>query len=376
MLHPPFFCLLPRLRHDLSGGQTALDQTLREGLHHPGRTGQVIGQGERFGDGPENSFRLDLPWQAVRAVRILFGEIAHMQARAALRGGLHLRMVDQLAGHFGEPFADTSAVPTNYISKVAREHVTVVLTGDGGDELLAGYNRYAETLRDRQWALPAPVRIPMTFASEHMSPGMRGRGYLMRWGSNACDRYLFNLTVFDPAYRHALRGRDDDKHPYLITRRTMKNPDLLTGLQLTDIALYLPDDINVKVDRMSMACSLEARAPFLDHKLAEFIGRLPRSYFHNKHQGKLILRQAMANILPPTILTRPKMGFGLPLADWMRNLHQSPARVFLEDANIPLYRLVDRKVVQTFLKEHENGRRDWSTQLWALMMLALWMQIE
>jgi asparagine synthase (glutamine-hydrolysing) len=285
-------------------------------------------------------------------------------------------ILPKLVQHFGEPFGDSSAVPTYYVSQMAREQVTVALSGDGSDELLAGYNRYTIALEDQGRILPPPLRQIARTASEHWPHAWRGRGRLRLWGSNGRERYLYGLTAFDAGYRRALLGSThSERDPYTLTYPTLTNPDLLVGLQMTDIALYLPDDINVKVDRMSMACSLEARAPFLDHKLAEFVGRLPRHFFHNGHQGKQILRQAMSDALPPPTLTRAKMGFGMPLAHWMRDPQHSPARVFLDDPGQELYSHVDRRRVMRLLQEHETGPRDWSQQLWTLMVLALWMQM-
>jgi asparagine synthase (glutamine-hydrolysing) len=279
-----------------------------------------------------------------------------------------------LARHFGEPFGDPSALPTYHISKVAREQVTVVLTGDGGDELLAGYERYAVALNDNAGALPAPARALAGVAADRLPFALKGRGRLARMALDTRERFLYNATVFDNAQRRALIGAGANGHPYRLADAALHAPDFLTAMQMTDISLYLPDDINVKVDRMSMACSLETRPPFLDHKLAEFIGTMPRALFHDGKRGKLVLRQMMAEILPPAILNRPKMGFGLPLAAWMRDHATSPARLFLDEANHPVYSYISRNTVKTLLNEHERGARDWSTQLWSLMMLGLWVR--
>jgi asparagine synthase (glutamine-hydrolysing) len=280
-----------------------------------------------------------------------------------------------LARHFGEPFGDPSALPTYHISKVAREQVTVVLTGDGGDELLAGYERYTAALNDRTTPLPTPARALAGAAAGRLPFALKGRGRLARMAFNRRGRYLYNATVFDNAQRRALIGKNANGHPYRLADAPLSAPDFLTAMQMTDIALYLPDDINVKVDRMSMACSLETRPPFLDHKLAEFVGKMPRTLFHDGKRGKLILRAIMANMLPPGILSRPKMGFGLPLSAWMRGRATSPARLFLDDANHPVYSFISRGMVDTLLQEHERGARDWSTQLWAVMMLAQWARL-
>jgi asparagine synthase (glutamine-hydrolysing) len=285
-----------------------------------------------------------------------------------------VNVLPTLARHFGEPFGDPSALPTYHISKVAREQVTVVLTGDGGDELLAGYERYSVGLNDAGGALPMPARALAGVTADRLPFAIKGRGRLARMALDTRERFLYNATVFDNAQRRALIGADANGHPYRVADLPMRHPDFLTAMQLMDIELYLPDDINVKVDRASMACSLETRPPFLDHKLAEFVGSMPRSLFHNGARGKLILRQLMTDILPATILNRPKMGFGLPLAIWMRNRATSPARLFLDEKNHPVYSYISRRTVDTLLTEHENGERDWSTQLWSLVMLALWVR--
>ena len=297
-----------------------------------------------------------------------------------------VRLVDELAWHFDEPFADPSALPTYMVSKLAREHVTVALSGDGGDELFAGYTRYlVERRRARFARVPRLVRERvMRPLSQHLPHGAWGRNYLHNVSLDAVDRFLDSVSVFTrltkrslytPAFRAQLtdEGLATARFRFLASRvRTGEPLDVLLYL---DSKTYLPGDILTKVDRMSMAVSLEARAPLLDHKLIEFVARIPAALKLHGTETKHILKRAVADFVPPEILHRAKQGFGVPIQRWINEQLREQIRDTLTDARARSRGYVEPRYVAQLLDEHERGRRDHATPLWALFMLELWQRL-
>jgi len=293
------------------------------------------------------------------------------------------QIVDELVWHFDEPFADSSAIPTYMVSKLARDHVTVVLSGDGGDELFAGYTRYAiERKRGGFERLPKPLREGvMRPLSQRLPHATWGRNYLHNVSLDPISRYLDSVSVFTSLNRRSLYTSEfaDKIGPGGYAGRlfdelveNVKTDDEVDRLLYLDSKTYLPGDILTKVDRMSMAVSLEARAPLLDHKLIEFVTTVPSTLKLAGLETKHLLKRAVADLVPAEILHRPKQGFGVPIQEWINQQLRSRIRDTLSDARTRQRGYVDSRYVDVLLDEHERGRRDHSMSLWALVMLELW----
>ncbi len=292
-------------------------------------------------------------------------------------------IVDELVWHFDEPFADSSAIPTYMVSKMARDYVTVVLSGDGGDELFAGYTRYVTDRKRSGFALlPRFLRRGLVQPlSRRLPHGARGRNYLYNVTLDPVDRYidsvsmftsLNSLSLYTEDFRRRLRAGDDSRAMFqrLASKVTTNEP--LDALLYLDSKTYLPGDILTKVDRMSMAASLEARVPLLDHKLIEFVTRIPASLKMKGLETKYIFKRAVRDIVPAEILNRPKQGFGVPIEQWINNQLRERIRETLTERRAQERGLTEPRYVSLMLDEHERGRRDHSAQLWSLFMLELW----
>jgi len=288
-------------------------------------------------------------------------------------------MVEKIADSFDEPFADSSAVPTYYLCQATAEDVTVALSGDGGDEFFNGYEAFFEIAALQRWdRVPVPLRRLMSWASDRLPYSAYGKNYLHTISqADSFNRYLSRYvspSLLDQLLRPDWRLPAD----YGYIRRTL--PDVYAGPgqdPLTEAVYYeavekLTGDILVKVDRMSMACSLEVRGPLLDHVLVEFAMSLPHQWKQQGKRGKTILLDALGDRLPPALLNRPKAGFGVPLDTWFR----TSLREFLRDHVLSKGFLERGVVSETFLRqvldEHDRGRRHHGHFLWSLLMLAVW----
>ncbi len=288
-------------------------------------------------------------------------------------------LVSKLARHFGEPFGDSSAIPTYLVSEFAARHVKVVLTGDGGDELFAGYDSFLAIQRRRKLdRIPPAARSLISNIADALPYSAYGKNYLrmisratplQRYFENGSPRFLLSRLLRPEWMPPADSG-------YL--ERTLAHCLLPNGADVLTQALYfetaakLTGDMLVKVDRMSMANSLEVRCPMLDHKLAELAARIPHAWKLRNGRGKHILIQALGHRLPPHLLQQPKRGFGVPLAAWFRG----PLRNFLWD-HLTGRSFLDRGIaspafVRHLLAEHDRGRRNNHHYLWNLLMLELW----
>jgi asparagine synthase (glutamine-hydrolysing) len=293
------------------------------------------------------------------------------------------RLVDDLVRHFDEPFADSSAIPTYLVSKLAREHVKVVLSGDGGDELFAGYTRYAVERRRGAFArLPRVVRSGlMRPLSRRLPHGARGRNFIHNVALDPLDRYVDNVSVFNelgkaalytPGFGRALAGTDSPGGRFRALAARADGGEQLDALLYLDSKTYLPGDILTKVDRMSMAVSLEARVPLLDHRLIEFAARLPASLKMRGAESKYLFRRAVRGLVPDEILDRPKQGFGVPIVEWINRELRERVRDTFADARTRGRGVVEPAYVDVLLSEHERGRRDHSHAVWTLFILELW----
>jgi glycosyltransferase involved in cell wall biosynthesis len=300
---------------------------------------------------------------------------------------------------YDEPFADSSQIPTYLVSKIARARVTVSLSGDGGDELFGGYNRYflTRTLMRRLSPIPAFARHilgksiravpPALWDSagaflKSMAPGWKG---LNRVGAQA-HKLANVLATNDPweAYREVVshwplsenlvpRARPSPHRP-IDDPRWSQVEDVTQRMMLVDLVTYLPDDILVKVDRASMGNSLESRAPFLDHSLVEFALRLPLRLKMRDGVGKWILRQLLRNYVPTSLINRPKMGFGVPLGDWLRGPLRAWAEDLLSERQLASDGFLNSKKVRARWNDHLAGRQNWPHHLWDVLMFQAWLR--
>ena len=296
------------------------------------------------------------------------------------------QIVDELAWHFDEPFADSSAIPTYMVSKLARRYVTVVLSGDGGDELFAGYTRY---LTDRQRSgfarLPRFVRERlMQPVSRRLPHGAWGRNYLHNVALEPLERYHDSVSIFTNLNKLSLYAQDFrqrlDTHQRELPgfddyALRVQTGEPLDEMLYIDSKTYLPGDILTKVDRMSMAVSLEARVPLLDHKLIEFVTRIPAALKMKGLETKHIFKQAVRGLVPDEILDRPKQGFGVPIQQWINNQLRERIHETLRESRARGRGYFDPRYVDLLLAEHHRGRRDHSMQLWSLFMFELWHRI-
>jgi asparagine synthase (glutamine-hydrolysing) len=287
-------------------------------------------------------------------------------------------LIDEVVRGFDEPFADSSAIPTYLVSQLARRHVTVALSGDGGDELFGGYTRYAELLRAGGPA-PGAVRGVARGVGLLMPHAAPGRNWLLNKSRTREGQYA--STVALPAspreggvLREELAAR---LGPFesLLERwfAPARGRDFATQMMLVDLESYLPGDILTKVDRMSMAPSLEARVPVLDHLMIEFAVSLPSSLKMRDGEGKWVLRRAIEPLVPATVLNRPKRGFAVPLVRWFTRELAHHLTALLEPSSA-IYAYVDPAAVRRIVTEHRIGRRDHSTMLWRLLVLDLWLK--
>jgi asparagine synthase (glutamine-hydrolysing) len=295
--------------------------------------------------------------------------------------------VDRIAGivsYFDEPFSDASAIPTYFVSALAREHVKVVLSGDGGDEIFAGYDRYAVDWRRRHWHLLRGLGVaPIAAAVSRALPeGARGKNYLRAMSLSRVERYVEEVGHFSYAELVALADGPvaavlaragvgaDTLAPDLARGRDLEFP---ARLQSLDLDTYLPGDILTKVDRMSMAHSIEARVPLLDHTLVEFVAGLPADFTLRRGQGKYLFKRALEGMLPDPILRRPKRGFGVPLRYWFRDGLEGFLADHLLGASACSREYVRRAHVEKLFKLfRRTGRAEYLEKLWTILVLELW----
>jgi asparagine synthase (glutamine-hydrolysing) len=326
-----------------------------------------------------------------------YDESAHARTVAAHLGTEHaeltvtaveaLNVVPELADMYDEPFADSSQIPTHLISKMTRADVTVALSGDGGDEVFAGYNRhaYAAGHAGAMTRLPLPLRrraaaVLHSLPDAALAGLARGLPRSLR-PSQPVDklRKLADVLSLDDETAY-LRLVSQYPEPASLTRGLEEHPvswpktgegGLLERMQLADTATYLPDDILQKVDRAAMAVALEVRPPLLDHRVVEFAWALPRRMKIRDGETKWLLRRVLDRYVPRRLIERPKMGFAVPLADWLRG----PLRDWAEDLLDPARLgggLIDTTAVRLLWTEHLSGRRNWAYALWTILMYEAW----
>lgn len=300
-----------------------------------------------------------------------------------------LDILPSLIWQYDEPFADSSAIPTMYLSRMTRRKVTVALSGDGGDELFGGYERYrAVALAGWFDRLPRPLRSLLTAkiwqripASVHQKTfRRRAKRFLESLGQPPERRYLRWITIFDADRRQELltpelRGQLDGYDPADFLLQAFQHcgcRDMVTRTTCADVQTYLPCDILTKVDIASMTYALECRSPFLDHRVAELAARMPIELKINGNQGKRILIDTFSDLLPASIQTRGKMGFGVPLDHWFRKELRPLLHDTLLDRTALERGFFNPQVVRQLVEEHTSARWDHSYRLWTLLVFEEW----
>jgi asparagine synthase (glutamine-hydrolysing) len=299
-----------------------------------------------------------------------------------------IAIMPRLARHYGEPFADPSAIPSFYLAELTGRHVTVALNGDGGDESFAGYQRYfGNRLADRFDWMPPRLRRRAPQLARLVGDGSNVDSYRTRLGRLAramaldrLERYAHYMSVFPPTmlpgiltdeFAGTLDGWRPEQPPIARARASAGSAYVDAMLEV-DVHTYLPCDLLVKMDIATMAHSVEARSPFLDHLLMEFAAALPPELKLSGKQSKRVLKDALRGIVPDAIIDRSKMGFGVPLSRWFReDLRELPREVLLgADSRTLAY--VRRDAIERMIRDHQDGRADQAHRLWALLNLEFW----
>ncbi|WP_020558613.1 asparagine synthase (glutamine-hydrolyzing) [Thiofilum flexile] len=338
----------------------------------------------------------------------LYNEAAHAKAVAQYLGTDHtelyvtpdecMRVIPRIPVLYDEPFSDSSQIPTFLVSQLAQQHVTVSLSGDAGDELFAGYNRYQLTANT--WGklsqIPRPLRHGAAKAITHISPNSWNRiastlktiipafnqwaniGEKLHKGAgvmthqSVADLYLGMVSSWQNSSDIVIEGKEP---PTLLTSHL---PDLshlntIERMMLLDMLTYLPDDILCKVDRAAMGVSLESRVPFLDHRVVEFAWQLPLEYKLREGQTKWVLRQVLYRHIPRELIERPKMGFGVPIDSWLRGPLRDWAENLLNESRLHQDNYFNPIPIRQKWKEHLSGQRNWQHQLWNVLVFNQWL---
>jgi asparagine synthase (glutamine-hydrolysing) len=327
-----------------------------------------------------------------------YDETSHARHVAAHLGTEHeefqvtpdaLSILPKLVWNYDEPFSDSSAIPTWYVAEMTRRHVTVALSGDGGDELFAGYPRYKAVWLANQIDRLGPMRSLLATPAWQRLPGSRQKSIVRRFkrfseflGKSPQRRYLEWIAIFNESRRATLYQDDfveqlPDSDPFSILASAWSRAgsrDLVTGASMADLTTYLPCDLMTKVDIASMAHSLEVRQPFLDHRVVEFAASLPVSLKFRRGKGKLLLRRAFGHLLPRAIWNRRKMGFGVPLDHWFRNELRELTHDTLLSESARINNYFRHETISQYVAEHESKQFDHAYRLWSLLVLELWLK--
>ena len=292
-------------------------------------------------------------------------------------------LLPRLAWHCDEPFADSSIMPTYYVSRAAREKVTVALSGDGGDELWAGYARHGNArVEARVRSALGPLRHAAGLVGRLLPPSIRGAKALSRLTDSASQAYAVThsfdyfddharAAIYHPAFATSVRGADPlAKHRRL--HEACESPDPVDKALYVDAKTYMVDDVLTKVDKMSMAVSLETREPMLDHKLLEHVATIPSSLKLRHGQTKYLLKQLLKRRLPESILNRPKQGFSAPVGEWLAGPLARMSEGLLFDGRLAARGILRDDALRQMWTAHRSGHADHHHRLWAVVMLELW----
>ncbi len=327
-----------------------------------------------------------------------FSELHHARRVAEHVGADHhefivrpdaLEVLPALVEHYGEPYADSSAIPTYYVARETRKHVTVALNGDGGDESFAGYERYAAMrLAERYHSLPAVLRDSLVKQAVNLIPSSETsrsrvrdvKRFLEAASLPKVQRYLRWVSVFETEAKNNLYAKEFRQTTLGVNPADVLGPwfarangsGIIDASLMTDMMTYLPNDLLVKVDIATMAVSLEARSPFLDHHVIEFAASLPEKFKLRGLTTKYLLKRVLKKLLPAENLARRKMGFGVPIGQWFRGQLQPFMRETLLSERALGRGLFQPGAVRQLIELHTRGEKDYSHQLWTLLMLELW----
>lgn len=354
--------------------------------------------------------------QPVKTFSIGFYEDAYNEAQYAKAVAQHLKtdhtefyvtpaealaVIPKLPSLYDEPFSDHSQVPTFLVSQLARKHVTVSLSGDGGDEVFGGYNRYfwGSNIWQKVGWMPKTLRQMSATALTNVSPQTWDRvfGKFMtllpaKYQESSAGFKLHKLAevlaVSDPEAMYmglVSQWKEPDalviggsEPPTVLTdrQRWAKVPSFTESMMYLDTVTYLPDDILVKVDRATMGVSLEGRIPFLDHRVVELAWRLPLSMKVRNNQGKWLLRQILDKYVPRHLIDRPKSGFGIPIDNWLRDPLRDWAEALLDEKRLQTEGFFNPQPIRQKWTEHLAGDRDWQYSLWAVLMFEAWLEVN
>lgn len=340
-----------------------------------------------------------------------YNEAVHAKAVARHLGTDHtelyvtaeqtLSVIPRLSSMYDEPFSDSSQIPTYLVSEMTRRYVTVSLSGDGGDEMFGGYNRYfwGPDIWKRVGWMPKSVRKGIARALTVMPPGVWDNLFqslalvlpknihqrmpgdkiyklaeIMSVG-NQEELYKRLVSIWQDPASVVISGQEDRAHLF-DNSQWARLPTFLDRMMFLDAVTYLPDDILVKVDRASMAVSLESRAPYLSHHVVEFAWRLPQTMKVRNGQGKWLLRQVLDRYVPRTLIERPKMGFGVPIGVFLRGALRSWAEELLNERRLREEGFFHPEPIRQKWREHLSGRRNWQYDLWTILMFQQWLESQ
>lgn len=339
-----------------------------------------------------------------------FNEAAQAKAVAKHIGTAHTEfyvsskeaqdVIPQIPNLYDEPFSDSSQIPTFLVSKLAREHLTVALTGDGGDELFAGYNRH--DLGQRIWkrfaGFPAPFRSLTAGALRSLSEGQWDRafemvapllpekmrirlpGYRAHKLADVIgiqkpeDMYFALVSHWREPEKLVIGGQEPQTNLHSDSCILSREVDFREKMMYLDLISYLPEDILTKVDRASMGASLEARVPLIDHRVVEFAWSLPLDYKIREGEGKWILRKILEKYVPRDLFERPKMGFGIPVGSWLRNDLRDWAESLLDEQKLKDRGYLEAAPIRQIWEEHLAGKSDWGYLIWDVLMFQGWLE--
>lgn len=352
----------------------------------------VVALAQRIRNSPIRTFTIGFPEkdfdESVYAAEVAkFVGTDHTRFEVSPDG---VQIIDKLVWHYDEPFGDSSAIPTWYLSELTKTQVTVALSGDGGDELFAGYERYRALWLSRQIQKALPLHlIPgisliqrLPDSSRQRSVIRRGKRFLEALGQDTAKRYMNWLQIFPESLRAELYNESfverlpgDD--PFEFLHRAWKRSgsrDVVTKASLADLETYLPCDLMTKVDIASMAHGLEVRQPMLDYRVVELAASLPVGMKFRGKKGKLILKEAFGDLVPATVWSRRKMGFGVPIAGWFRGPLKPMVHDLLLDSSSRIHEFFRTDVVARLVNEHETMKQNHAYRLWNLLVLEKWLR--
>ncbi len=345
----------------------------------------VVALMSRLSDKPIKTFSIgfkekkynELPY--ARAVAEMYNTEHHEQ----IINPESVSLLPKLVWGYDEPFADSSAIPTYYVSKFAREKVTVVLSGDGGDELFAGYNNYPKLERLNKYHMMPDAFNKVFWGGIHkvIPNSVKGKGisYYLSKEKETVGAHLALWTQLEryKLYKNGLRAQLGDEYAESYKEQILMDStakEYLSKMLELDMRTYMVDDILTKVDRASMLNSLEARVPILDHKVAELSFKIPSKFKLNDGDKKYILKKALGKYLPDSVINHPKQGFTVPMELWFRDSLKDYINDRLNSKNSILNQYFDINYIQKTVKDHQMGMRDLNTKIWSLIFIDIWLE--